>query len=172
MTAVDHPAFAELLALLGETFQEPITEARMAGYWVALEDIPLPVLQAAVQEALRSCRYFPRPVELRERAGYVPISPAAVNAQLSEGISRKPVGAFVQLFVKALGGWRGVEDRLPVARLALVERIYPGSVAVARARNIEIPTEAQASGLLAVPAPADRPRLEALHRLAVEKDSR
>ena len=172
MTAADRPAFAQLLALLGETFHEPISEARVAGYWLALEDVPLPALQAAVREALRGCRFFPRPVELRERAGYVPISAAAVNTALSEGISGKPVGAFVQLFVKALGGWRGVEDRLPVTRLALVERIYPGLLAAARARGIDVPTEAQASGRLVLPAPADRPRLAELHRLADEEDSR
>jgi hypothetical protein len=121
-------------------------------------------LQAAVREALRTCKYFPRPAEIRERAGYVPISSAAVNTALSEGISGKPVGAFVQLFVQALGGWRGVEDRLPVARLALIEKIYPGLVAAARARGIEIPTEVQASDRLALPAPTERPLFDAEHR--------
>jgi hypothetical protein len=156
MTAGDHPAFAELLALLGETFQEPISEARCAAYFDALRDLPLAAVQAAVREALRDCRFFPRPVELRERAGYVPVSPAWVNERLSEGIGGKPVSDFVRLFVRRLGGWRGVEDRLPVARLALVEKLYPGVLAAARAGGIEIPTEAQASRPLALPPPRDR----------------
>jgi hypothetical protein len=169
MTDADRPAFLQLLALLGETFHQPITEARIAGYWLGLDDLPLAALQAAVREALRSCRFFPSPVELRERAGYVPISAAAVNRALSEGLRDRSVGPFVQLFVRALGGWRGVEDRLPVARLALVERIYPGILAAARARGIEVPTEAQASGRLPLPASTARPRVEAAPRLGPEK---
>jgi hypothetical protein len=150
MTAADRPAFAELLALLGETFHEPISEARVAGYWLALDDLPLPALQAAVGETQRTCRFFPRPVELRERAGYVPVSAAWVNQQLSKG--RRPVGPFVRLFVERLSGWRSVEDRLPLARLPLVERLYPGILAAARARGIEVPTEANASSPPALPA--------------------
>lgn len=159
MTDADRPGFAELLALLGETFHEPISEARSVAYWLALDDLPLPALQAAVREALRSCRFFPRPAELRERAGYVPLSAASVNQALSEWLSGKPVGPFVKLFVDRLGGRRGVEDRLPIDRLPLVERLYPGILAAARARGIEIPTEA-GSGPLALPAPAEWPLVE------------
>jgi hypothetical protein len=160
MTAADRPAFAQLLALLGETFREPISEARVAGYWLACEDVPLPALQAAVREALRTCKFFPRPAELRERAGYVPVGPAWVNHALSEAISGKPVPDFVRLFVARLGGLRGCEDRLPLARLALVEKMYPEIVAAARARGVEIPTEVEARPPLALPAPAARPRVE------------
>jgi hypothetical protein len=158
MTAADRPAFAELLALLGETFHEPISEGRVAGYWIALSDMPLPALQAAVCEALRTCRFFPRPAELRECAGYVPVSPAWVNQQLSKG--RRSVGPFVWLFVERLGGWRSVEDRRPLARLPLVERLYPRMLAEARARSIEVPMEAQESGPLALPALTDRALFE------------
>jgi hypothetical protein len=172
MTAADRPAFLQLLALLGETFHEPISEARVAGYWLALEDVPLPALQAAVREALRSCRFFPRPVELRERTGYVPVGPAWVNHALSEAISGKPVPDFVRLFVARLGGLRGCEDRLPVARLVLVEKMYSEMLAAARARGIDVPTEAQASGCLTLPTRADHPRVAELHRLADEDDRR
>ena len=165
MTAADRPAFAELLALLGETFHEPISEARVAGYWIALHDLPLPALQAAVREALRSCRFFPRPAELREYAGYVPVSPGWVNQQLSERTSGKPVAPFVQLFVKRLGGWRSVEDLLPVARLRNVEKLYRGILAAARARGIEVPTEAQVGGPLALPTSTDRPPFDEAHRV-------
>jgi hypothetical protein len=141
VTTSDRPAFAALLALLGEAFNEPLSDARSAAYWLGCEDLPLAAAETAVRRALRECRFFPRPAELRALAGETAVSPGWVNQMLSEGLGGKPVGPFVQLFVDRLGGWRGVEDRLPLARLPLVERLYPGIVAACRAREIPIPTE-------------------------------
>lgn len=142
MTNGDGSRFSELLALLSETFHEPVSEARATAYWLALEDLPLGDVEASVAEALRECRFFPRPAELRALAGAQPVTPGWVNRQLSRGLGGAPVDPFVALFVERLGGWRGVEDRLPVERLPLVERLYPGIVAACRAREIPIPTEA------------------------------
>lgn len=142
MTNADSPRFGELMALLSETFNEPMSEARATAYWLALEDLPLDDIERSVAEALRECRFFPRPAELRALAGAQPVTPGWVNRQLSAGLSGKPVDPFVALFVERLGGWRGVEDRMPVERLPLVERLYPGIVAACRAREIPIPTEA------------------------------
>ncbi len=142
MIPEDRPRFAELLALLSEAFNEPVSEARAAAYWLALDDLPLAEVESSVAEALRECKFYPRPAELRALAGAQPVTPGWVNRQLSAGLSGAPVAPFVALFVERLGGWRGVEDRLPVERLPLVERLYPGIVAACRAREIPIPTEA------------------------------
>jgi hypothetical protein len=142
MTNADRECFGELLAQLGDVFGEELSAARVHGYWLALEDLPLGDVERSVAEALRECKFFPRPAELRALAGAQPVTPGWVNRQLSNGLSGKPVDPFVALFVERLGGWRGVEDRLPVERLPLVERLYPGIVAACRAREIPIPTEA------------------------------
>jgi len=155
MTPDERPLFASTLALLAEAFNEPVSEARAAAYWMALEHASLEVVTQGIREAIRSSRFFPKPVEILEFGGGRPVDAAWVNQQLSAGLSGKPVCAFVVMFVQRLGGWRQVEDRLPVDRLPLVERLYPGIVAACRARELAIPTEAS----LVAPATPERARL-------------
>jgi hypothetical protein len=141
MTDADRGRFGELLALLGEAFNEPVSAARATAYWLALEDEDYATVHAGVQAALKECTFFPKPADIRRCAGATPVGAAWVNRMLSDGISGRPVGAFVELFASRLGGWRAVEDRLPLDRLPFVERLYPGIVAACRAREIPIPTE-------------------------------
>ncbi len=68
MTDDDRGRFGELMALLGEVFNEPVSAARVAGYWLALDDFHLPALEGGVLTVLRECRFFPRPAEIRKAA--------------------------------------------------------------------------------------------------------
>lgn len=69
MTPDDRIAFAQGLFLLGETFNEPVSEVRAEGYFLALRDVPVADVLEAIQRAITECRFFPRPVELREMIG-------------------------------------------------------------------------------------------------------
>lgn len=146
MTNDDRERFGELLALLGEVFNEPVTPARVAGYWLALDDLPFADVHAGVQRALKECRFFPKPAEIRTLGAAVPVDAAWVNHQLSRAISGHEVGPFVRLFIERLGGMHAVEDRLPIDRLPLVRSMYPGILAACRARDIPVPTEASLAG--------------------------
>ena len=66
MTDADRRAFAVEMALLAEVFGEQISETRIAAYFTALEDRALGEVQRAMRTAIRTSRYFPRPVELIE----------------------------------------------------------------------------------------------------------
>lgn len=66
MTERDRPAFAEAMYLLGETFNEQVSEIRSEGYFDALREFDIAQVNAAVRLALRTCKFFPKPVELRE----------------------------------------------------------------------------------------------------------
>lgn len=66
MTENDRPKFAEAMHALGETFNEPVSDIRAEAYFDALRDVPLAQVAVAVRLAIRTCRYFPKPVELRE----------------------------------------------------------------------------------------------------------
>lgn len=66
MTAQDRPRFAAALAMLAEAYAETVSHARAAAYFLALEDLAIGELEAAVHTCLRTCRFFPRPAELRE----------------------------------------------------------------------------------------------------------
>lgn len=66
MTDVDRVVFAEAMMILGETFNEPVSEVRIESYFSALSDLPMPALGLAVRSAVRTLKWFPKPVELRE----------------------------------------------------------------------------------------------------------
>lgn len=66
MTQQDRPRFAELLVGIGETYGEPVSDARMEIYWRALEDLPFESVQRAAGVHVRTSKFFPKPVELRE----------------------------------------------------------------------------------------------------------
>lgn len=66
MTATDTKAFGEALYVLGEAFGEPVTALRAEAYFLALDDLPLEAIIAAMRVSMKTCRWFPKPVELRE----------------------------------------------------------------------------------------------------------
>ena len=66
MTEADREVLAEALHVLGETFNEQVSTIRAEGYFDALRDYAIEDVNRAVRMALRTCRFFPRPVELRE----------------------------------------------------------------------------------------------------------
>lgn len=66
MTAADRLTFAEGMFMLGETFNEPISDVKVEAYFQALIDYDIAQVTTAVQGALRGCKFFPRPIELRE----------------------------------------------------------------------------------------------------------
>lgn len=66
MTPDDRPLFAEALFAMAETFNEPMSKLRAEGYFDALSDLPLELVNAAVRLSLRQCKFFPKPIELRE----------------------------------------------------------------------------------------------------------
>jgi hypothetical protein len=68
MSPSDRATFAQSLGLLAETLGAELSEFGMEGYWFALSDLTLDQLRLAVQMALKTCRFFPKPVELREYA--------------------------------------------------------------------------------------------------------
>lgn len=66
MTDADRPALAQALAILGETFNEPVGRLRSEGFYVALRDLEFPVVAQAVREWLSVGKRFPVPADLRD----------------------------------------------------------------------------------------------------------
>jgi hypothetical protein len=60
--------FVKRLVVLAEVMGEPLSEIRIGGYWAALADLPTDDLYVAMDDALRTSKFFPRPAELRTRA--------------------------------------------------------------------------------------------------------
>lgn len=69
MTTTDRAAFSKAMLLLAETLNEPWSPGRTEGYWLALEDLTIEEVGAAVRAALTTCaEFFPKPAKLRELA--------------------------------------------------------------------------------------------------------
>lgn len=62
----DARSFAEAMGVLGETFNEPVSELRIESYFDALKDLDAAEVLTAMRQSVRWSRFFPKPAELRE----------------------------------------------------------------------------------------------------------
>lgn len=135
MTEQDKPTFATLLIGLGETYSEPVSDARLEIYWRALSDLPIEALQGAATVHANTSRFFPKPVELREavegivddraelawsrvrflvrRYGYTGIDGRGKPPTFPDPVTER---AAMDLY----GGWRGLCESLPAEGVGLV----------------------------------------------------
>lgn len=60
--------FVKRLLVLAEVMGESLSELRIAGYWAALSDLASEDTGHAMDRALKECRFFPRPAEIRDMA--------------------------------------------------------------------------------------------------------
>ena len=121
MTAEDRPAFAEAMHALGETFNEPVSDIRAEAYFDALSDYSLAEVNTAVRVALRRCKFFPRPAELRELLD----GNAEDNAEVAWGAVLREIRRVGYMGIPNLdprvlravnemwGGWRRLCETLP-----------------------------------------------------------
>lgn len=82
MTERDLPALLRALQWLNDGLAaEPLTADRLNFYAETLSDLPLADVMAAIQLAAKTCKFFPRPAEIRELcASQVTVDDAAENA--------------------------------------------------------------------------------------------
>ena len=67
MTNTDAEVFITRLALLAEVLAEPMTPTRLVGYRAALNDLVFDDVVAALNDCAKTCVFFPKPAEIRER---------------------------------------------------------------------------------------------------------
>lgn len=66
MTSQDVKAFSAVIGVLAEALNEPMSPVRIKAYFEDLADFDLERVCAALRQARRTCKFFPKPVELRE----------------------------------------------------------------------------------------------------------
>lgn len=138
MTDADRPRFAALLGGLGEAFNEPISDARLEIYFLALADLPVGDVQAAIAAVLRTQVFFPRPATIREAVHGRP-SDLTETAWLSWRKAAKRIGgagsvvfsdpALAETLVAMFGGWPGAcyadfSDEMWAAKRKEFDRVY------------------------------------------------
>lgn len=65
MDIADNVEFRNRLVVLAELFDIKLAATRQALYFEALRDLPFPAVATALNQAAKSCTFFPRPAELR-----------------------------------------------------------------------------------------------------------
>jgi len=66
MRGEDRPEFRDILAGMSEIFGKEISRIGMRFYFEALSEFPIEDVRRAAGEAIRTLKFFPRPVELIE----------------------------------------------------------------------------------------------------------
>ena len=66
MKPKDRPAFIQSITTLAVTLDKQLSPELFEGYWIALQDLAFAGVQAAMAELMRSARFFPKPIEIRE----------------------------------------------------------------------------------------------------------
>ena len=65
MTPSDEQPFAQALVMTAEIFAEPLSEARIAGYFDALGDLELEAVLHGLARMRRESTFFPKPADIR-----------------------------------------------------------------------------------------------------------
>lgn len=122
MKDIDRGAFGEAMLVLSETFNEPVSDVRVEAYFDALKDFSIMQVNLAVRRAVRDCRFFPKPVELRELIeGQASDNADAAWSEVMQQIRRVGyMGAptfsderILRTVNELWGGWRRLCETLP-----------------------------------------------------------
>ena len=113
MIESDRPAFGEALAILAETLGEELSATKVRGYFEAMRDLDIEVVIDAMRYCLGHCKFFPKPVELRDAAeGSVEDQAALAWTWMLRAL--EDVGTYqsvdfgdpvLHAVIDALGGW-------------------------------------------------------------------
>ena len=66
MTLPEFDAFSDALTVLGETFDTKLSARRRMAYFEALGDLSWDIVAQGMKDAMRQCKFFPKPAEIRE----------------------------------------------------------------------------------------------------------
>ncbi len=112
MTEADSPAFAVALTALAEVYGEELSKTRIRLYFEALRHVDFARIQAAFQQAMRTCRFFPKPAELLDLIdGDLEDRAAYQWSQVMLAIRRREneLDATAREAIALMGGWREVD---------------------------------------------------------------
>lgn len=121
MTVRDVNRFTAGLVALADLLDVTLAETRIEGYFKALADLPIETVEAALDVCARSCKFFPKPAEIREAVLGTPADHAAlawdrvltaigVHGFRSSVDFRDPV---VHAVIDSMGGWHVLAAEMP-----------------------------------------------------------
>lgn len=172
MIEADKMRFTQMLGVVAESFEKELTDGMARGYWAALQDLPMAEVTRAMQDALKTCEYMPRPANIRKLAGRAELGSdhraalawQAVRAAIARHGTYKSVDfddPIVNCSIRNLGGWvalgqKSAED-FDIWTRKEFERIYQ-TIALSGASEDDVSylpgiSESQNTGLYPVEPP-------------------
>lgn len=104
---IDQQKFIQSIAALGELFGKELSEASLKLYWKSLQGFSDEQVQAALEKAVTSFRFMPKPVELIEL--------------MEEDSSQQAVGEWAKVMRHIKGGKPG--HLIPLEVMSVLDRI-------------------------------------------------
>lgn len=117
MQDADRTRFAMALGALATTFGVEADKALIRGYWMGLEDMDIDRVETAMAQALRRCKWMPKPVEIRKLAGEVPVDERVATAweevlRLSTNCrAASHPDPVAESAIRKMGGWLSIGTR-------------------------------------------------------------
>jgi hypothetical protein len=115
MQQTDRERFIRAFAVMTEVFKEDVSDLRTEAYFSVLSDYPIEQVEAGIKQAMRCCKFFPRPAEIVEQMGGGTIQDKAENAWTLFLDCLRVVGHYNSLWVEdgffsyaldaTFGGW-------------------------------------------------------------------
>jgi hypothetical protein len=109
--------FSTVMFAMCATFGVETTEAMLEGWYMAVKDLYLSDFQRAVSEAMKTCRFMPKPVDVRRLSGEAPVEDRAVVAWRAVMDAARRHGQYesvrfddpiIHAAVRNIGGWERV----------------------------------------------------------------
>jgi len=110
----DRKKFLEYMTLLGELHDKKITQILLEAYWKSIEDIPDELAYKIFDQAIATCKFFPKPADLRELAFGTADRDSAELAWAEVYNACRHIGSYdsvefddpvIHSVIKAMGGW-------------------------------------------------------------------
>jgi len=136
MQASDRENYTAMMQALGATFGRDCDEPTLAGYWLAVSDLPVDALKRAVMRAIRECDRMPSGKQLRKLAGELDNDARAVLAWQSACDSIQAHGAYrhvdfddriINATIRTMGGWPKLISRFEKDREEFIRRDFLNS---------------------------------------------
>jgi hypothetical protein len=111
---IDRERFGAILSMLARCFGTEVDRALLDAYWIALDGMSDGDFELAAKRSMEELRFMPKPVELRELAGFIPVSARATLAWAHAMEALSSIGPYESVdlgdpvahaAVRAVGGW-------------------------------------------------------------------
>lgn len=116
----DRERFAMAINVLATAFERELDEPLLEAYWMALDDLPIDVIERAVKRSIRELEYFPKPAQLRKLEAPMKAEHRAVVAWRVVSKTAASTGAYASVSfddpvtnatIRNMGGWHWLCER-------------------------------------------------------------